>query len=145
MISSVLYRIAADLVLVTHWSFVLFVVIGLILIVIGGFRRWAWVRNPWFRLFHLLAIGVVVVQSWFGMICPLTDLEMTLRSLAGETVYRGSFIAHWLESLLYYQAPPWVFAVFYTAFGLLVVASWFFVRPRPFRRSVQTADGDTGA
>ena len=59
---------------------------------------------------------------------------MTLRRRAGDAVYGGSFIAHWLETLLYYQAPPWVFAVCYTAFGLLVVASWVMVRPRPMVR-----------
>jgi len=49
-------------------------------------------------------------------------------------VYRGSFIAHWMEILLYYEAPQWVFAICYTAFGLLVVASWIIVRPYPLAR-----------
>jgi hypothetical protein len=128
--SPVQYRIAADLVLVTHTAFVCFVVAGLVLVVIGGVRGWRWVRNPWFRLAHLLAIGLVAVQAWFGAICPLTTLENTLRARAGDAIYRGSFIAYWLESLLYYRAPPWLFAVCYTAFGLLVVASWVVVRPR---------------
>jgi hypothetical protein len=47
-------------------------------------------------------------------------------------VYAGSFVAHWLESVLYYQAPGWVFAVAYTVFAALVLASWFWVPPRPF-------------
>ena len=81
----------------------------------------------------MIAIGIVVLQSWFGMICPLTNIEMALRSRAGDATYTGSFIAHWLDSLLYYRAPAWVFAVCYTAFGVLVVASWFWVQPRPFR------------
>ncbi len=57
---------------------------------------------------------------------------MSLRYRAGDMVYSGSFISHWLETLLYYRAPAWVFAVAYTLFGALVVASWYFVRPRPF-------------
>jgi hypothetical protein len=73
---------------------------------------------------------VVVVQSWLGVICPLTTFEMALRTRAGEAGYPGSFIAHWVETILYYQAPPWVFMVCYTAFGALVIASWFWVRPR---------------
>ena len=129
------YRIAADLVLAVHAAFVLFVTLGLILVVVGGLRGWRWVRNPWFRLAHLLAIVVVVAQAWLGMLCPLTTLETTLRTRAGDAVYGGSFIAYWLETFLYYQAPPWVFAACYTVFGLLVVASWVVVRPRPmFRR-----------
>ena len=62
---------------------------------------------------------------------PLT-WEMALRTAAGDAVYGGSFISHWLESLLYYHAPKWVFMVCYTLFGSLVVVSWFWVRPRPF-------------
>lgn len=131
------YRTAADLVLAVHTSFVIFVILGLVLILIGGARGWPWVKNPWFRLGHLLAIGVVVAQAWLGALCPLTTLEMVLRSRAGDAVYSGSFIAHWMEALLYYEAPQWVFAIGYTAFGLLVVASWIIVRPRPLARRGQ--------
>ena len=128
----VLYRIAADILLVLHTGFVVFVVAGLALILIGGARGWTWVRNPCFRLAHIAAIGVVVLQAWLGRICPLTTWEMALRSKAGDATYAGSFIAHWFQAILYYEAPMWVFAVCYTAFGALVVASWFWVRPRPF-------------
>jgi hypothetical protein len=59
---------------------------------------------------------------------------MALRSRTGDAVYSGSFIAHWMETLLYHEAPLWVFAICYTAFGLLVVASWVIVPPRPLAR-----------
>jgi hypothetical protein len=128
----VLYALAADIILVSHSLFVLFIVLGLALIFIGRYLSWRWVRNPWFRAAHLLGIGVVAGQSWLGVICPLTVWEMDLRSKANESLYEGSFIEHWLEKLLYYQAPPWVFVTCYTVFGGLVLWSWFFVRPRPF-------------
>lgn len=134
MTSTTSYLIAADALLVVHTLFIAFVVFGLILILTGGALGWSWVRNPWFRLGHLTAIAVVVLQSWIGVICPLTTWEMALRAKAGDATYAGSFVAHWLGQLIYYQAPAWVFAVAYTAFGLLVVASWFWVRPRPFRQ-----------
>lgn len=127
------YLIAADAVLLLHVLFVIFVISGLVLILAGKLRDWSWVRNPWFRVAHLAAIGVVVLQSWFGAICPLTTLEMALRRRAGDAVYSGTFISHWLDSILYYRAPAWVFAVCYTAFGALVVLSWIWVRPRPLR------------
>ena len=127
-----LYRLAADLLLVTHALFVAFVVLGLALIFAGNWSNWSWVRNPYFRIAHLAAIGVVVVQSWIGVICPLTIWEMALRERAGDAVYGGSFIANWLDKLLYYQAPAWVFVVCYTLFAALVVVAWFRVRPRPF-------------
>lgn len=44
--------------------------------------------------------------------------------------YSGSFIQHWLHAILFYSAPQWVFVVAYTAFALLVLASWYWVRPR---------------
>ena len=117
-----------------HALFVLFVVLGLVLIFAGRARKWSWVRNPWFRLVHLTAIAVVVIQSWLRVMCPLTTLEMAFRNRAGDSSYAGAFIAHWIEAALYYQAPPWVFVLCYTAFGALVVASRCWVRPRAFRR-----------
>ena len=126
------YLLAADAILLVHALFVMFVVIGLLLILAGKPLGWSWVRNPWFRAAHLAAIGVVILQSWLGVICPLTSWEMALRAKAGDAVYSGSFIAHWLEAVLYYRAPAWVFTLVYTAFGALVLVSWFWVRPRPF-------------
>ena len=127
------WLIAADLVLSVHALFVLFVVAGLALIYAGRWLGWRWVRDPWFRLVHLAAIGVVVVQSWLGLVCPLTTLEMALRARAGETTYAGTFVSHWLDALLYHRAPPWAFVVAYTVFGVAVLASWFTVRPRGLR------------
>ncbi len=132
MVPDARYLLAADLLLFTHVLFVVFVIAGLILVLAGWALKWSWVRNPWFRFAHLAAIGFVVVQSWLGQICPLTIWEMQLRAKAGDSTYTGSFIAHWLGELLYYQAPAWVFALAYTCFGLLVLATWFWVRPRSF-------------
>ena len=130
----VLYLLAADAILLFHALFVAFVIMGLLLIFVGKFLSWSWVRSPWFRWAHLIGIEVVVIQAWLGVICPLTIWESALRSKAGDSVYTGSFIAHWLEALLYYRAPEWVFVAAYTTFGLLVGISWFWVRPRPFAK-----------
>jgi hypothetical protein len=121
--------IFADLLLILHVTLVAFVILGLVAIYAGHFLKWCWVRNVWFRLAHLVVIGIVVLQSWFGVLCPLTSWEMALRERAGGAVYEGSFIQHWLHSILYYSAPDWVFIMGYTMFGTLVLASWFVVRP----------------
>ena len=131
MVSASLYRMLADAVLALHLLVVLFVVLGLLVVLLGR-KRWPWVRNPWFRSTHLLAIAVVILQAWLGRICPLTTLEMALRERAGDAVYAGSFIAHWMQNLLYFDAPIWVFAVVYTVFGVAVLFSWFLVKPRSF-------------
>lgn len=133
MNSSVFFSLAADAILLLHVLVVIFIVFGLILIFTGHVLKWSWIRNPWFRLLHLVAICIVVLLTWLNLICPLTTIEMTLRTYAGDTVYSGSFISHWLKIILYYQAPPWVFIISYTVFGALVIASWYLVRPRRFR------------
>lgn len=122
-------ELIADVILVAHVLFVLFVVLGLFLIYLGYALKWNWVRNRAFRVIHLVAIAIVVVQSWIGVICPLTVWEMALREKAQLETYSGSFIQHWLHNLLYYNAPEWVFIVAYTVFGSLVIASWYMVRP----------------
>ena len=120
----------ADLVLILHVAVVAFVVGGLLLVIIGNLRGWGWVNTFWFRLAHLGAIAFVVAETWLGITCPLTTLEMWLRLRGGAEVYGGGFVEHWLQRLLYYDAPPWVFATGYTLFGLLVVAVWFWFPPR---------------
>jgi hypothetical protein len=126
--------LGADLVLVVHAAFVTFVVFGLVLILIGRALSWSWVRHRVFRLAHLAAIVGVAGQAWLGVVCPLTTLEMSLRRRAGAAAYEGTFISHWLESLLYYDVASWVFVVCYTAFAALVGACWFVVPPDPLAR-----------
>jgi hypothetical protein len=125
----------ANGVLVVHAGIAAFVVGGLVLTVVGNLRHWNWVNNIWFRAAHLAAIAVVVGESWLGLVCPLTTLEMFLRSGAGEASYGDGFIEHWLQQLLYYSAPPWLFVAAYTAFAVLVLATWRYFPPRFKRRA----------
>ena len=99
------HLLLANAVLVVHVGIAAFVVVGLLLVVVGNFEHWSWVNNAWFRISHVAAIGIVVAESWLGFVCPLTTLEMWLRSRAGEESYGGGFIEHWLQQLLYYSAP----------------------------------------
>lgn len=119
----------ANTILVIHAAFVAFVVLALAAISAGYFLGWRWVRNRSFRIAHLVAIALVVAQSWAGVICPLTVLEMGLRSRAGSQAYSGSFIQYWLQKLIYYEAPDWVFIMAYTVFAALVVIAWYVVAP----------------
>ena len=120
-----LYQSLADGVLILHVGVVLFIVGGLVLIVVGNLRAWPWVNRLWFRLAHLVAIAVVVGQSWAGVACPLTTLESWLRRLGGGAGYDKGFIEHGLQGLLFYQAPTWVFTLAYSAFGLAVIGVWW--------------------
>jgi hypothetical protein len=124
------YAFLADVVLLLHAGFVLFVLGGQLLILLGWWRGWHWPRRWWFRATHLGAIGFVVLQSWVGAICPLTEFESRLRQAAGQRPYEVGFVSHWVQQLLFYSAPAWVFAVVYTAFGALVLATFVRYPPR---------------
>ena len=127
------YRLGADSVLVCHIAYVGFVLVGFLLTVAGILARWNWIRNVWFRGLHLAAILLVVAESLLGIVCPLTIWESQLRQMAGQTAYRGDFIAQWLHDLLFFDAEPWVFTVCYTLFGLAVLATFVFAPPRRHR------------
>lgn len=119
----------ADLILVTHALFVAFVILGLVAILAGKHWGWGWVRNWWFRIIHLLAIGFILAESWLGLICPLTEWENRSREAAGGSAYSSSFIQYWLHEILFYDFPTWVFTAAYTAFGIIVIIAWFLVPP----------------
>lgn len=123
------FSILADVVLALHLALVVFVVGGLMLVLIGNLLRWGWVNALAFRLAHLVVIAVVAAESWLGIVCPLTSLEMWLRVRAGAARYSGGFIEYWLQRLLYYDAPPWVFLLAYTAFAVAVALTWWYFPP----------------
>jgi hypothetical protein len=123
----------ADAVLLLHALFVAFVVLGFAVILAGLARGRAWARSPWLRGLHLAAIGVVCLEAWLGVPCPLTVWESALRDDAGGG-YAAGFVADWVARLLYWQAPPWVFTLGYTLFGAGVAAAWWWAPPRTIGR-----------
>ena len=131
--------VAADVALVAHAAFVAFVVVGQALILAGWACRWRWTRDPVLRILHLGAIALVVLESWFGVTCPLTWLEFRLRAAAGSPVVADGFLAYWLQRLIFHEAPSWVFTFVHTAFGAAVAATFVFYPP-----SGRRADGRRG-
>lgn len=129
-----MYLFLANLILATHALFVAFVVLGLVAVLLGKHRRWGWVRNLRFRVAHLVAIGIVLAESWLGLICPLTEWENRLREAVGGDAYPDSFIQYWLRRVLFYDFDPWVFTVAYTLFGILVLIAWLLVPPERMRK-----------
>ena len=133
------YLVLADAVLIIHFAFVAFVLVGMALIWIGWWRRWDFVRNFWFRLAHLAAIAVVAAESLMGFVCPLTTWEERLRLLAGgEQRYAGSFVQHWLHRLIFFDLSERVFTIAYVVFFLLVALSLWLAPPQRPRRNGRT-------
>lgn len=119
----------ADLLLVFHFSIAVFIVLGLILVWIGALARWAWIRNPWFRYSHLAAIVFVALEALLGYACPLTLWEDLLRGGARPE----SFVGRWVQRLLYYNAPEWVFTTLYAAWAAATFVTLRLVPPNRSR------------
>lgn len=85
------YHFLADLVLLIHLGFILFVALGGLLVA----------RHPWLAWLHLPCVAWGVAVELMGWYCPLTPLENHFLRLAGETGYGGDFIGHYLLSAIY--------------------------------------------
>jgi hypothetical protein len=86
-----LYRLSADLILIVHLAFVLFVALGGLLVL----------RRPRLMWLHLPAVVWGALSEFLGVFCPLTPLETTLRELGGQTGYEGDFIEHYITAVIY--------------------------------------------
>jgi hypothetical protein len=124
------WAILADVILLLHLGFVMFVVIGEILILAGAALRWRWVRNLRFRLIHLACILFVALEALVGVLCPLTDWEYALRRRAGQESAEVDLIARLVHTVLYQDWPPWVFTSLHLGFAILVIATLLLIPPR---------------
>lgn len=125
----------ADIVLVVHFAIALFITWALPVIWLGGWRGWSFVRNPWFRLIHLALMGIVLAESFIGMLCPLTTWEADLRIAAGAPHHTTSFIAYWVSRLLFHDYSATAYMVAYALFFLAVILTLYFVPIRWNRHS----------
>jgi len=122
------YRILAEIVLVLHVCFVLFVVLGGLLVL----------RRRWVMWLHLPAVAWGILIEFFLWACPLTTLENQLRSLGGEAGYPDGFLDYYISAVLYAPLSPtvrlWLGALL-IAFNLLV---YLFVARRFFSTTIQS-------
>jgi len=117
----------ADLILFLHAGYVLFVGGGLVLIWVGAWRRWRWVRSFWFRVLHLAAVSLVAVEALLGVVCPLTAFEDWLRSAQSDE----DFIVRWVRWLLFWDFPLWVFTLAYLVLTVVTLLTWWRWPPVP--------------
>lgn len=103
-----LYRVTADIVLVLHMVFILFAVLGGVLVL----------KRLWLAWLHLPAVAWAAMIEFAGWYCPLTPLENSLRAAGGEQGYSGGFIEHYLAPLIY---PEGLTRELQIGLGLVVV------------------------
>lgn len=117
---------AVRFVLALHLAIIAFNVAGCVLVPIGAWRRWRWVHEFWWRLAHLVSLAVVALQALLGRACFLTIWQGDLVGMA----HSQPLIAGWINRLIYWTLPLWVFAAAYVVVFVYVIALWVWVRPR---------------
>lgn len=116
------FSIAADITVVIHFLWIIFLMFG---VLIG--RKYLWVKRV-----HIFGIAFAIVLQVFGWYCPLTYLEIWLRELHDPTQsYSGSFIIYYVERMVYIDLPPWTVLVL--TIILAIVTAWIYF-PRSRRK-----------
>ena len=119
-----------QVVLAVHVAVIAFNVGGLLTIPLGARLGWRWVRVRWWRALHVLSWVIVAAQAVAGRACFLTDWQDALTGGGGG----DPLIMRWVNGLIYWPVPTWVFGVLYVAAFALVLLLWRLVPPnRPVR------------
>ena len=105
------FRIAADAVVVVHAGFIVFVAVG-------GLLAWRWPRLLWL---HVPSVGWGLAIVSVGFVCPLTPLERHLRRLGDEQGYDGGFVDRYIEDVIYPGRFTWLAR---TLVAVLVLVGW---------------------
>lgn len=111
------YKVLADIVVFAHLSWIIFLLFG---------AFWG-VRNKRVKLVHISGLAFAVILQVFDWYCPLTHLEALLRSRHDPALsYRGSFIAHYMEKIIYIELPRSL--IFALTIFLAGINSWLYLR-----------------
>ena len=129
-----LYRILADIIVVIHFVWILFMLIGFILTLCGFF--WKSFFDRWlFRTLHLFGIAYVSLLAIMGKYCPLTLWENILRAkYAPALTYPGSFMIHYAEKLVYPDINPLIIRIPTTFIAVFTVVIFIIKPPAKIRR-----------
>lgn len=112
--------------LAAHLVVIAFNLFGLVAIPLGAWRGWAWVRIRWWRALHAGSLAVVALQAVFGRACFLTIWQSDL-SGGGRA---DPLIMRFVNSVIYWPLPIWVFTAAYVVIFAYVLGLWIWVRPR---------------
>src|SRR5579864_3791617 len=89
--------------------YALLAVLGLLVIPLGAWRGWRFVRVFWWRALHLAILALVAVQAVLDQVCVLTAWQAALERAAGAAASDAPFIAGFINRLIFWPLPIWVF------------------------------------
>jgi hypothetical protein len=119
--------LAAAVIFWLHMAVIAFNVFGLVVIPLGAWRGWGFVRVFWWRALHLAALIVVALQAVLGRACFLTIWESELLARAGAAGSSAPLIQAWITRLVFWPLPLWFFALLYVAIGVYALSLWWLV------------------
>ena len=119
----------AGFVLYFHLIIILFIIFGFIVIPLGAKLKWQFIHGFWWRLTHLVSMVVVAIQAVLGKACFLTYIQSDFLQSAGKKGYTVPFIQTYIDRLIYYNFPIWIFSIFYVILFFYTIYLWFVYPP----------------
>lgn len=129
--------LVGEAILGVHLVVIAFNVLGLLAIPAGAALGWAWVRIRWWRMLHIASWAVVALQAALGRACFLTIWQ----DAAADAATATPLIERWVDSVVYWPLPMWVFTAVYLALFALVIWLWWKVPPVTSSRAAASRAG----
>ena len=115
----------SEIVLLFHFCIFLFMIFSFFLIPLGYYLKWEWVKNKYYRLIHLVLMGIIFIETILGFMCPLTILENFLRN----DIEINNKITQIIHQIMYWDLPTYQFIIMYSLSLLYLIFLWFFFKP----------------
>ena len=100
-------------------------ILSFFLIPLGYYQKWEWVKNKYYRLIHLVLMGIIFIETILGFMCPLTILENFLRN----DIEINNKITQIIHQIMYWDLPTYQFIILYLLSLLYLIFLWFFFKP----------------
>ena len=115
----------SEIVLLFPFCIFLFMILSFFLIPLGYYQKWEWVKNKYYRLIHLVLMGIIFIETILGFMCPLTILENFLRN----DIEINNKITQIIHQIMYWDLPTYQFIILYLLSLLYLIFLWFFFKP----------------
>ena len=115
----------SEIFLLFHFFIFLFMILSFFLLALGYYQKWEWVKNRYYRLIHLILMGIIFIETILGFMCPLTILENFLRN----DIEINNKITQIIHQIMYWDLPTYQFIILYLLSLLYLIFLWFFFKP----------------